>query len=221
MASTMSADPATSILSAQASAAAVPREVVGVFMDEAALRSAADALLIAGFDRSALALLADQKPVEARLGHACNDVAELEDDPAVPTRHYVGIDSRVEGESAIVGVSVYAASLLAAGIVVATGGSALETLLAAALAGAAAGFGGYLLVRYLEGRHTRHLMEQIRRGGIPLWVHTDGPEQERWASEALERHGAVHVHAHARPKADFATAGGVSYQLSFMRALGL
>lgn len=197
------------------------REAVGIFQDEKSLRSAADALMIAGIDRSSLSLLADKRLVEARLGHACDSVTELEDDPEVPTRHYVGIDSRVEGESAIVGVSVYAASLLAAGIVVATGGSALETLLAAALAGAAAGFGGYMLVRYLEGRHTRHLMEQIRRGGIPLWVHTDGPEQERWASEALERHGAVHVHAHARPKADFATAGGVSYQLSFMRALGL
>jgi hypothetical protein len=217
----MSADPLASTMSARASAAAPPREVVGVFMDEAALRSAADALLIAGFDRSALALLADQKRVEARLGHACNNVAELEDDPGVPTRHYVGIDSRIEGEAAIVGVSVYAASLLAAGIVVATGGSAMETLLAAALAGAAAGFGGYMLVRFLEGRHTRHLMAQIRRGGIPLWVHTDGADQEQRAIDILERHGAEHVHAHARPKADFDTAGGVSHQLSFMRALGL
>ena len=221
MASTMSADPVTSVMSAQTRSIAAPREVVGVFMDEAALRSAADALLIAGFDRSSLALLADERLVEARLGHACHDVAELEDDPGVPTRHYVGIDSRVEGEAAIVGVSVYAASLLAAGIAVATGGSAMETLIAAAIAGAAAGFGGYMLVRFLEGRHTRHLMEQIRRGGIPLWVHTEGPEQEQRAMDILERHGAEHVHGHARPQADFATAGGVSHQLSFMRALGL
>lgn len=199
----------------------VTREVVGVFADEPSLRAAADALLIAGFDRAALALLAGERQVEARLGHPCDDIAELEDDPIVPTRHYVGIDSRIEGEAAIVGGCVYVAAILAVGTVVAADGSTMAALVAAALAGAIAGLAGFGLVRWLQRRHSRHLMKQIRRGGIPLWVHVNGAAQEERASDILRRHGAGHVHAHDRPAAAYEMAGGVSYQLSFMRALGL
>lgn len=197
------------------------REAVGIFQDEKSLRSAADALMIAGIDRSSLSLLADRRLVEARLGHACESVAELEDDPEVPTRHYVGIDSRVEGESAIVGGCVYAAAILAVGIVAAANGTTVEALIAAAVVGGIAGLIGFAIVRWLEGRHSRHLLDQIRRGGIPLWVRVDGPEQEHRAIDILQRHGASHVHSHEMAQAAYVVRGGVSYQLSFMRALGL
>src|SRR5262245_20434286 len=45
------------------------REAVGVFHDERSLQAAVDALLIAGFDRSHLSLLAGQGSIEAKLGH--------------------------------------------------------------------------------------------------------------------------------------------------------
>jgi hypothetical protein len=209
------------IAMAATTTAAAPREAVGIFPDEASLRSAADALLIAGFDRSSLALLADQRLVEARLGHACESITELEDDPEVPTRHYVGIDSRVEGESAIVGGCVYAAAILAVGIVAAANGTTVEALIAAAIVGGIAGLIGYAVVRWLERRHSRHLVDQVRRGGIPLWVGASGPEQEQRAIDILQRHGASHVHSHEMAQTAYVMRGGVSYQLSFMRALGL
>ena len=212
MANTMTAGP---------TGAGAPREVVGVFQGEATLRAAADALLIAGFDRASLSLLAGHAEVVARLGHDSDSVAELEDDPGVPTRHYVGIDSRIEGEAAIVGGLGYVGAIVAAGSVVAAGGSARAALIAAAITGAVAGAAGYGLVRLLERRHRRHLMEQIERGGIPLWVHADDPAHERRALEILQRHGADHVHAHERPRTAFDRMGGESYQLSFMRALGM
>jgi len=43
---------------------ATVREAVGVFHDEKSLQGAVDELLIAGFDRSKLSLLADQAAVE-------------------------------------------------------------------------------------------------------------------------------------------------------------
>ena len=45
------------------------REAVGIFHDEKSLRSAADALMISGFDRSYLSLLASDKAVDQKLGH--------------------------------------------------------------------------------------------------------------------------------------------------------
>lgn len=198
-----------------------PREAVGIFQDERSLRSAADALMIAGIDRSSLSLLADKRLVEARLGRACQSVTELEDDPEVPTRHYVGIDSRIEGESAIVGGCVYAAAILAVGVVAAANGTTVEALIAAAVVGGIAGLIGFAVVRWLEGRHSRHLIDQIRRGGIPLWVKVEGPEQERRVIDLLQRNGASDVHSHEVAQAAYVVRGGVSYQLSFMRALGL
>src|SRR5690606_35525505 len=50
-------------------AKATVRDAVGVFHDEKALQAAVDELLIAGFDRSKLSLLADQDAVERKLGH--------------------------------------------------------------------------------------------------------------------------------------------------------
>lgn len=197
------------------------REAVGVFQDEASLRAAVDVLLITGFDRSSLSLLADHRRVEAKLGHNCDRVDELEDDPGVPTRHYAGIDSRIEGEAALIGGLIYFSSVLAVGIVVASDGTATEALIAAAIVGAVAGAIGFALVRYLERRHSRQLMEQIRRGGIPLWVRIPDAEHERRAVDILERHGAAHVHCHEMALVPYGTQGGESHRLSFMRAIGL
>lgn len=215
------ARPAATGLSEAPPAHAGLREAVGVFHDETSLRSAADALLIAGFDRSSLSLLADQRRITAQLGHDCGSVAELEDEAGVPTRHYVGVDSRTEGEAAIIGGLVYFGAVLAVGIVVATDGTAWQALIAAIIVGAIAGAVGFTLVRYLERRHSRYLGEQLRRGGIPLWVRTTDPDHEQRAIEILRQHGADHVHLHEMPPVGFAQQGGESYRLSFMRALGL
>src|SRR3546814_7251426 len=60
------------------------REAVGVFQSEHALQLAADELLISGFDRADLSLLADARTVEQKLGHAYRCMTEIEDDPTVP-----------------------------------------------------------------------------------------------------------------------------------------
>lgn len=197
------------------------REAVGVFHDEPSLRSAVDALLIAGFDRSDLSLLADDRHVEAKLGHRWESVAELEDDLGVPRRHYAGIDSRVEGEAALVGGLVYVGAVAAVGLIVAAGGTAEQALIAAVIAGAIGGLIGFALARSFERQHTRHLRQQLERGGLLLWVRTPDVEHERRASEILRKNGADHVHVHDMPHPTYALKGGESYELSFMKKLGL
>jgi hypothetical protein len=197
------------------------REAVGVFHEEKSLQAAVDALLIAGFDRSYLSLLAGQDSIEAKLGHRFEKVSELEDDPEVPTQAYIGTDSRAEGKGVLVGVLFYVGACAAAGAVVASGGTAAAALIAGAVAGGGGGLIGAAFARFLEQRHAHRLQEQLDRGGLVLWVRTPDEEAERRAVEALRANGADDVHVHDLPKPHYAQAGGVSRDMSFMNSLGM
>ena len=75
------------------------REAVGVFHDQDSFRDAVDDLMTAGFDRSELSLLAGERAIEDKLGHAYRRVQELEDDPTVPRAVYVSNHSLAEGRT--------------------------------------------------------------------------------------------------------------------------
>jgi len=197
------------------------REAVGVFHDEKSLQSAVDTLLIAGFDRSYLSLLAGQDSIEDKLGHRFEKVSELEDEPEVPTQAYIGTDSRTEGKGVLVGVLFYVGACAAAGAVVASGGTAAAALIAGAVAGGGGGLVGAAFARFLEQRHAHRLQEQLDRGGLVLWVRTPTPEDERRAIETLRANGADDVHVHDLPKPHYAHDGGVSRDMSFMNRLGM
>lgn len=197
------------------------REAVGVFHDEGSLRTAVDDLLIAGFDRSNLSLLASTHAVEEKLGYRYEKVDEVEDNLQVPRTIYVSVDSRTEGEAAAAGGLAYVGALGAAGAIVATGGAAGVAIVAAAAAGGFGGIVGVVLARLFERRHAQHLQEHLEHGGLLLWVSTHGERQEGLATEVLRRAGAEHVHLHDLPEAKYVSTGGVSYDVSFMKRLGL
>ena len=69
------------------------REAVGVFKSAETLQDAIDDLLIAGFDRAQLSLLAAEHTVDEKLGHKYRRVTELEDEAAVPRCCYVSTES--------------------------------------------------------------------------------------------------------------------------------
>jgi hypothetical protein len=197
------------------------REAVGVFHDERSLQSAVDALLIAGFDRSYLSLLAGQRRVETKLGHRVERVSELEGDAEVPTGAYVGSDSRTEGKGVLLGVPLYVGACAAAIAVLASGGSFLAAFIAAAAVGAVCTAIGIVVARVIDKRHAQRLKEQLERGGLLLWVRTPDAEAERRALEALRLNGADDVHVHDLPKPHYAQDGGVSREMSFMNNLGM
>jgi outer membrane lipoprotein SlyB len=199
---------------------ATVRDAVGVFHDETSLQAAVDELLIAGFDRSKLSLLADQDAVEKKLGHLYEKVADLEEDPMVPSRAFVGIDSRTEAKGAIIGGFAYVGAVASAGLVVATQGTLLATLIWAAVAGGAGGLIGAALSRYMDRRHAQYIQQQIDRGGILLWVRTEDAGRERRAVDILKRHSAADIHVFELPDMDYAPIA-VSQELSFMKRLGL
>jgi hypothetical protein len=175
------------------------REAVGVFHDRDAFLDAVDDLLSAGFDRAELSLLAGEKAVEDKLGHAYDKVQELEDDAAVPRVAFVGDHSLAEGRTGIIGGLAYVGAVAAAGAVVASGGALAATVIAAVLAGGGGGVLGALAARWLGRDRAQALQRQLDKGGLLLWVRARDEAHEQRAVEILTRSGAEDVHVHALP----------------------
>ncbi len=197
------------------------REVVGVFHDEKTLQSAVDELLISGFDRAQMSLLAGHRAVEEKLGHMYERVAEVEDDPEAPHIAYIGSDSRVEAEAGLIGGLAYVGAVATVGAIVASGGTVAAALLGAAAAGGAGGLIGAGLASFIDQHHADYLEEQLSRGGLLLWVNTPDEDHERRASDILRRHSADDIHVHELPALEHPFQGGASYEVSFMKTLGM
>jgi hypothetical protein len=172
------------------------REVVGVFHDERALETAIDELQECGFDRAEISLLASERTVAQKLGHAYQKAAELEDEFSAARVAYVSREDYGAAEGGLISVLVYVGALAGAGAVVASGGALAGALLAAALSGGTGGVVGFGLARWLEHKRAERLHQQLEKGGLLLWVHVDESERERKAIEILTRHAAEDVHAH-------------------------
>lgn len=175
------------------------REIVGVFHDAAALRKAADELMAGGFDRAELSMLGSRKAVEAKLGSAIQSSAALEDNPNVPMQAYLEADSLTEAKAAIVGVPAFIGAVAAAGPSIAHGATTSALLLWTAVGIVAGLILGAISMKMIAGKASNYFKDQIRRGGILLWVRTATPEKEAKASEIMKRSGAQDVHVHDRP----------------------
>lgn len=178
-------------------------EAVGIFADADALQAAIDELLISGFDRAELSLLANADTVEQKLGHAYKKVTELEDDDGTPRAAYVAHESVVEAESALIGGLFYVGAVAGAAAVVASGGAVAAAIAAAVMAGGTGGFIGAALAMLVGDNHARHLQEQLDRGGLLLWVRTRDRQHEDRAKTILTKHAGhdVHLHRLAQPGA--------------------
>lgn len=174
-------------------------EAVGVFADATSLQEAIDELLSSGFNQAEISLLAGERAVEEKLGHAYVKVAELEDDPAVPRTAYVSTEARGDAAGAAIGGLMYVGAMAAVGAVVATGGALAAAIAAAAAAGSASALIGSVLAEWISEHHANYLQEQIDHGGLLLWVRTRDPELETRAVDILAKHSGHDVHVHQFP----------------------
>jgi hypothetical protein len=175
------------------------REAVGVFHDRESFQGAVEDLMSAGFDRSELSLLAGERAIEDKLGHAYRRVQELEDDPAVPRAAYFGNHSLAEARTGVIGGLAYIGAMVGAGAVVASGGTLAAAIAAAAIAGGGSGLIGGLAAQFLGRERAKALQSQLDHGGLLLWVHVRDQAHEQRAIEILTRHGAEDVHVHELP----------------------
>jgi hypothetical protein len=171
-------------------------ESVAVFDNAKALEAAIDELQLSGFHRSELSLLASEKAIEDKLGHLYYKVDELEDDSEIPRAAYVANESVGSAEGALIGGLMYVGAGLAAGTVVASGGTMAAVLIAAAQAGGVGGLVGAVLASVVSDEHALRIEEQLNHGGLLLWVRTRDEAHEKTALEILKRHSGRDVHLH-------------------------
>ncbi len=209
--------------SALSRSAGTVREVVGLFDDQEHLQAAVDELQASGFDRADISTIADAPTVERALGRVYADVREIADDGTIPRKLYVSRTSLGDAEGVLIGLAVYVPTVIVAAALAANGMADEAILWGVLFAGAVGGILGYWIARRLDRRYVRRIHEQLGHGGIVLWTAVHAPEQERRAAEIFARLGARDVHAHELPIVIKPIPGwrGISYDLSFMKRLGM
>ncbi len=174
------------------------REAVGLFHDARVLRNAADTLMLNGFDRADLSILAGEAAIREKL-HNAYTTDELEDQPTVPTLAYYGGDSLTELKAATIGGPFFIGAVSASAAIIADNGTLTAALVAALVAGGVAAALGAILVGWLTRHHNTYLDAQLRRGGLLLWVRTVDAAHEERACRILKEGAAEHVHVHNVP----------------------
>lgn len=176
---------------------ATVREVTGVFHAREALDAAIDALLLAGFDRADIDVVASIDEVREKLGIVYVAAEDLADVPSVPRRPVIRREDITLARVVVVGIVAFAAAAAVALWVVASGASA-ETAAVWAIVTAIAVTGiSVLLVGLLSRDDAARGLDAIMEArGLILWVRVRSPEREAQAQEILLAHGATAVRVH-------------------------
>ncbi|RBI87514.1 hypothetical protein DRV85_00855 [Rhodosalinus halophilus] len=171
-------------------------EAVGVFDSFEALQAAIYDLMIAGFSRWDISLLGGQKALEAKLGERFWHAEDLEDDPEAPRAHFVEEEAIGELEGGIAGGFFFLGSYIAMAALLMPASTLAASIAAIAIGGGPAAVLGALLARRVHKHHRDYYAEQIRHGGLLLWVRVADKEKERRAVEIMQGHSGRDVHVH-------------------------
>jgi hypothetical protein len=169
-------------------------EVAGVFRRRDALDAAAGALLLSGFDRADIDMVAGGDALERFGVHV--PVEELPDLPGVPRRPLIARADLTEVLALVLGILIFFGAAAGAAVVISSGGNPLWTGAAAVVGAAAAGGVGVLIARALGRRHARGLETQTAASDLVLCVRVRSPEDEMKAQQILLGHGAEAVRPH-------------------------
>ncbi len=174
----------------------ITNEVVGLFRSRESLEAAISALTSAGWDRSELSLLGQQGVFDPEPPIGRESAEQAADDPQTSRAPVVSEPDVRQGRTLATSLASVAAAFIAAGATVASGGTALVAIIGAAAAGGGAAAAVEALGQWAGKNRAHFLHEQIKRGGIMMWVMLRSPEQEAKARDILMRHGAEIIHAH-------------------------
>lgn len=175
------------------------REVVGLLPDEEALDAAVGDLLVKDFERRNLSVFSAKDEAADALHGLSARLADFEDDPGAPRGIHISRASLGDAEGGIIGGLMYLCAIIAAGAAAGAGAGTGSIIMAAVVAGILGGLIGWALARWLDRRYRGRIQEQLRHGGLLLWVRAEDAEHERIASEILNRHSARDVHVHEVP----------------------
>jgi hypothetical protein len=173
------------------------REVAGVFRSYDDRDAAINALLLSGFDRADIDVIASIDAVQERLGGVYVAAEELADMTRAPRQAFVGHEDITIAIAVVGGILAFAAAAPAAlAIITSGGGWLLAGATALAAAGFAGGLGAFLVWRRLRPERAKGLEALAAAQGLILWVRVHSPELEDKAHWILQAHGARAVRVH-------------------------
>lgn len=171
-------------------------EAVGIFETKEKLQAAMYDLMIAGFSRYDISVLASQETLERKLGKSYWRAEELADDPETPRAAFVSEEAIGELEGGITGGLFFLGSAIAMTALLTPASTAAASIAAVAIGGSPGAVLGTLLARRVQKHHQDYYQTQIEHGGILLWVRVVNPDRERIAVEIMKGHSGKDVHVH-------------------------
>ena len=171
-------------------------EAVGIFDTFEGLQKAVYDLMMTGFSRYDISLLADQKVLEEKLGTAYWTAPELADNPDAPRAAFVSEEAIGELEGAIAGGLFFLGSYIAMMALLTPASTIAASIAAVAIGGSPTAVIGTLLARRVGKHRKDYYANQIKHGGILLWVRTWDKQKEELAVKILKGHSGRDVHVH-------------------------
>lgn len=170
------------------------REVVGLFPSSSALQDAIRALEGTEFPRQDISVMGSEADLEKVFGTKTVDAETAMDNDQTPREAPARPEEQTIGVAAMIGGGTYVGAMALA---LAAGAATFPAIIGAAILGGVGG--GALsaaLTKLLGDRYNHHIDEQVRKGGLLLWVRTPDAGKEDLAMSIMTRYGGEHVHAH-------------------------
>jgi hypothetical protein len=173
------------------------REAVGVVHSREQLEKLVERLTTSGFDRAAINLMASQDAILRKLGTIYLDPAGAADAPGVPRRKLVMPSDETGLTALIFGTLITIGTMGAALPIVASGGALAAAIVAGVVGGAAAGGIAKVIKDRIVGQsYDVDLENELRQGGLVIFVRVRNPEREAKALSLMRDCGADKVHVH-------------------------
>ena len=173
------------------------REVTGVFHSRHALDTAANELLLTGFDRGDIDVVASLEELPKRLGPVYVAAEELADIKEAPRRPLIAREDVTTLNAVTAGTAGAVVGGATAYFMLVSGASETTAGITAVLVGLIAAAIAFLLTtRVFRHEETHGLDWLMEHRGLILWVRVRSPEQEDVAQEILKAHGARAVRVH-------------------------
>lgn len=167
------------------------REATAVFSAEDELRDVIDELKSAGFDHAEISVMPPPDVVERKTGKQLHATRDAQARPNVPRTVPLDAESLGTLQGALIGAPLYICAIAIMIIVASTGAGLGAIAGAGAIGGLIGGLAGLWFAGWFRSRHARRINDQIRRGGLLLWVQIRDQQHEERAKEILARHETV------------------------------
>ncbi len=165
-------------------------EVVGIFSSIDELNQAVDELFIHGFNQSSLSVLANEESVRQQLKTKYKKIDELADNNNVRRSAFYAEENFSIAQGAILGILIFIGTTTATAMVVLKGHS---LFLAFTVMGAAI-IGSILLAKIIGKYHKKYLEQQLKKGGLLLWIELGDKLLKDKVIRMLKHNNARNVH---------------------------